>query len=253
MASLIFKERKGMNFSCTSPASTAVCTSIDRRSIVQPSSSRYLDRYTPHLRDPLRSKAAPSSTKSLPPPPLPPPTLHQKTVKQKQKGPNIARRSLDILMVSAEKISPPVSSRYLLNSERFSDVYAEPEPEPVAAPPPLLIMGPPPPTAEILEECTKNIVSDDSKSPPAHVDKPKDHQVVELRVSLHCKGCQAKVKKHLSKMEGVASFNIDFVTKKVTVIGDVTPLGVLNSISKVKNAQFWPSPPSLIKSDKVAS
>ncbi|MQM09115.1 hypothetical protein Taro_041979 [Colocasia esculenta] len=67
-------------------------------------------------------------------------------------------------------------------------------------------------------------------------------QVVILRVSLHCKGCEAKVKKHISRMEGVTSFNIDFAAKKVTVIGDVTPLGVLSSISKVKNAQFWPSP-----------
>lgn len=40
---------------------------------------------------------------------------------------------------------------------------------------------------------------------------------------------------------GVTSFNIDFPAKKVTVIGNVTPLGVLASISKVKNAQLWPS------------
>ncbi|OEL25579.1 hypothetical protein BAE44_0013402 [Dichanthelium oligosanthes] len=66
------------------------------------------------------------------------------------------------------------------------------------------------------------------------------HQVVVLRVSLHCKGCAGKVKKHISKMEGVTSFDIDIPTKKVTVVGDVTPLGVLNSISKVKSAQFWP-------------
>nr|CAB3464774.1 unnamed protein product [Digitaria exilis]CAB3473142.1 unnamed protein product [Digitaria exilis] len=65
-------------------------------------------------------------------------------------------------------------------------------------------------------------------------------QVVVLRVSLHCKGCAGKVKKHISKMEGVTSFDIDIPTKKVTVVGDVTPLGVLNSIAKVKSAQFWP-------------
>ncbi|KAJ1283755.1 hypothetical protein BS78_03G150900 [Paspalum vaginatum] len=65
------------------------------------------------------------------------------------------------------------------------------------------------------------------------------NQVVVLRVSLHCKGCAAKVKKHIAKMEGVTSFDIDIATKKVTVVGDVTPLGVLNSISKVKSAQFW--------------
>lgn len=40
----------------------------------------------------------------------------------------------------------------------------------------------------------------------------------------------------------MTSFSIDLETKKVTVIGNVTPVGVLTSISKVKNAQFWPSP-----------
>uniref|UniRef100_A0A453GWB3 HMA domain-containing protein n=2 Tax=Triticinae TaxID=1648030 RepID=A0A453GWB3_AEGTS len=68
-------------------------------------------------------------------------------------------------------------------------------------------------------------------------------QVVVLRVSLHCKGCAGKVKKHIAKMEGVTSFDIDIPSKKVTVVGDVTPLGVLTSVSKVKPAQFWPSQP----------
>lgn len=40
---------------------------------------------------------------------------------------------------------------------------------------------------------------------------------------------------------GVTSFNIDFAAKKVTVMGDVTPVSVLASVSKVKNAQFWPT------------
>jgi hypothetical protein len=40
---------------------------------------------------------------------------------------------------------------------------------------------------------------------------------------------------------GVRSFNIEMETKKVTIIGDVTPLGVLASVSKVKSAQLWPS------------
>ncbi|CAN8254633.1 unnamed protein product [Cochlearia groenlandica] len=72
----------------------------------------------------------------------------------------------------------------------------------------------------------------------------KDEIVVVLRVSLHCncRGCQSKVKKHLSKMQGVTSFNIDFASKKVTVTGDITPLDVLGCLSKVKNAQFWTPP-----------
>ncbi|KAL0822942.1 hypothetical protein Bca101_046619 [Brassica carinata] len=76
-----------------------------------------------------------------------------------------------------------------------------------------------------------------SPQPP---EKSSSDQVVILRVSLHCKGCAGKVKKHLSKLKGVTSFKMDFAAKKVTVTGDVTPLTVLSTISKVKNAQFWP-------------
>jgi hypothetical protein len=39
----------------------------------------------------------------------------------------------------------------------------------------------------------------------------------------------------------VTSFSIDFAAKKVTIVGDVTPLGVLASVSKIKSAQFWTS------------
>ncbi|KAG9451605.1 hypothetical protein H6P81_011570 [Aristolochia fimbriata] len=65
-------------------------------------------------------------------------------------------------------------------------------------------------------------------------------QVVVMRVSLHCQGCAGKVKKHLSKMEGVTSFSIDLESKRVTVMGHVSPVVVLESISKVKKAEFWP-------------
>nr|GME13744.1 sulfate transporter 1.3-like [Ipomoea batatas] len=60
-------------------------------------------------------------------------------------------------------------------------------------------------------------------------------QVVVMRVSLHCQGCASKVKKHLSKMEGVTSFSIDLENKKVTVMGNVSPAGVLESVSKINN------------------
>ncbi|CAH8282331.1 unnamed protein product [Eruca vesicaria subsp. sativa] len=75
-------------------------------------------------------------------------------------------------------------------------------------------------------------------SPAPSID---DDQVVVLRVSIHCKGCEGKVRKHISKMEGVTSYTIDIATKKVTVVGKVTPSAVVESISKVKFAQLWPS------------
>ncbi|CAN6327489.1 unnamed protein product [Urochloa humidicola] len=64
-------------------------------------------------------------------------------------------------------------------------------------------------------------------------------KTVELRVSMHCNGCARKVQKHISKMEGVTWFEVDLASKKVVVKGDVTPLEVLQSVSKVKLAQLW--------------
>ncbi|PWA64314.1 Heavy metal-associated domain, HMA [Artemisia annua] len=66
-------------------------------------------------------------------------------------------------------------------------------------------------------------------------------EVVVMRVSIHCQGCAGKVKKHLSKMEGVTSFSIDLESKRVTVMGHVSPLAVLESMSKVKKAELWPN------------
>lgn len=86
---------------------------------------------------------------------------------------------------------------------------------------------------------TEDSSASNSKPPSSSSPSSRSpHQVVVLRVSLHCKGCEGKVRKHISRMQGVTSFNIDFAAKKVTVVGDVTPLGVLASISKVKNAQL---------------
>ncbi|CAH9121764.1 unnamed protein product [Cuscuta epithymum] len=66
--------------------------------------------------------------------------------------------------------------------------------------------------------------------------KPK---MVVLRVSMHCCGCAKKVEKHISKMEGVTSYQVDLETKMVVVIGDIVPFEVLESVSKVKNAELW--------------
>ncbi|CAA0836443.1 Chloroplast-targeted copper chaperone protein [Striga hermonthica] len=84
-------------------------------------------------------------------------------------------------------------------------------------------------------------------------EKPKDDdvKVVVLRVSLHCRGCERKMRKHLSRMQGVTSFDIDFTAKKVTVAGNITPLEVFSSISKVKYAQLWS--PNLTSSSTSSS
>ncbi|KAH9762095.1 HMA domain-containing protein [Citrus sinensis] len=66
--------------------------------------------------------------------------------------------------------------------------------------------------------------------------KPK---MVVLRVSMHCNGCARKVEKHVSKLEGVTSYKVDLASKMVVVIGDIIPFEVLESVSKVKNAELW--------------
>ncbi|XP_006655524.1 protein SODIUM POTASSIUM ROOT DEFECTIVE 3-like [Oryza brachyantha] len=64
-------------------------------------------------------------------------------------------------------------------------------------------------------------------------------KTVELKVSMHCNGCARKVQKHIARMEGVTWFEVDLESKKVVVKGDVMPLEVLQSVSKVKFAQLW--------------
>ncbi|KAI5680592.1 hypothetical protein M9H77_01819 [Catharanthus roseus] len=66
--------------------------------------------------------------------------------------------------------------------------------------------------------------------------KPK---IVVLKVSMHCNGCARKVEKHISKMEGVSSYQVDLETKMVVIIGDIVPFEVLESVSKVKTAELW--------------
>ncbi|CAL9089929.1 unnamed protein product [Musa textilis] len=191
---------KGVNFSCVSPASAAICTSIDRRSMVRGSTGRAAERHTTHPRDPRGANSGLGSMSGA--------TRERRSRNQR------SRKSSD---KPSDLVTPPGSSRFLLNDDDFFDVFPT-----VGTAPPLL-----------------------SPDQPAVLKPPSSttsrEQVVHLRVSVHCKACEMKVRKHIAKMEGVTSFNIDMATKKVTVIGDVTPLGVLNSVSKVKNAQLWPS------------
>jgi len=143
-------------------------------------------------------------------------------------------------------ITPPGSSRYLLSDTVYFDGLSDYELVPVEEK-----------TTQAVnqEESTASKSSSSSHLKLSSSDHklPQCDQVVVLRVSLHCKGCEGKLRKHLSRMEGVTSFNIDFAAKKVTITGDVTPMGVLASVSKVKNAQFWPSAISSTPAPSVGS
>uniref|UniRef100_A0ACD5WBZ7 Uncharacterized protein n=1 Tax=Avena sativa TaxID=4498 RepID=A0ACD5WBZ7_AVESA len=191
MAPLLFKDMRSL--SCSSPASTAICPSLERQPMVRP------------------SKAAASPLCQLPTEP--------RTHRQdgSRKGPQYHR----VVVANGDLVSPAGSSRYLLSGCASAGEIQE-----VVAPAAVA------PVADVTRE-----------EPAADVKSANtQEQVVVLKVSLHCKACAGKVKKHLSKMEGVRTFSIDFAEKKVTVVGDVTPLGVLTSVSKVKNAQIWAQP-----------
>ncbi|PKA58913.1 Heavy metal-associated isoprenylated plant protein 26 [Apostasia shenzhenica] len=64
-------------------------------------------------------------------------------------------------------------------------------------------------------------------------------KTVALRVSMHCNGCARKVEKHIKKIEGVTSIEVDLESKKVVVTGDITAFEVLESVSKIKFAELW--------------
>ncbi|XP_072950744.1 copper transport protein ATX1-like [Typha angustifolia] len=65
-------------------------------------------------------------------------------------------------------------------------------------------------------------------------------ETVVLRVTMSCQGCAGAVKRALTKMEGVESFDVDLKEQKVTVKGNVKPDAVLETVSKTgKKTIFW--------------
>ncbi|CAN4092586.1 unnamed protein product [Withania somnifera] len=258
---------------CASQAATAICLSMEElgssssssSSVIQLgggsiSNSRTIDRYNPIIRDPQRtgpkSVTAPCSAHS-PISPKPQSKNRKSTSKESKKSKGGSRKPLiakddEKRKSSAEAnenniktsswsckkpgefITPPGSSRYLLSEKKLLDALSDFDPV-------LKLVDS---TSVVEAEKTET----DESCPPSSAST--NNQVVVLRVSLHCRGCEKKMRKHISRMQGVKSFNIDFAAKKVTVTGDVTPLGVLASISKVKNAQLWT--PTLASSVRTA-
>ncbi|XP_042068177.1 protein SODIUM POTASSIUM ROOT DEFECTIVE 2-like isoform X1 [Salvia splendens] len=259
---------KSIEVFCASPASTAICSSTDHRTIIR-HGMRSVHRLgeTPRSR---RSNAAPCSS-HLP---------FEPSTKSAKDGDVLRRKSsadvydlasrrhlsnkpfLDFISDSQTAIVPsqPLvrdSNDKRLNLESFRSLSARPHESPVFRPSSTDSAA----AGKLIDHLNAHRSSltpsnrhQVSSYPASFMHliisiKVSDYgliksQVVELRVSIHCKGCEGKLRKHISRMEGVTSFSIDLETKKVTVIGRVTPLGVLSSISKVKNAQFWPSPAS---------
>uniref|UniRef100_A0A0D9V2J4 HMA domain-containing protein n=1 Tax=Leersia perrieri TaxID=77586 RepID=A0A0D9V2J4_9ORYZ len=79
-------------------------------------------------------------------------------------------------------------------------------------------------------------LDEEPKQSSSAVEEPK---TVVLKVSMNCHCCARKVEKQISKMEGVVSFKVELESKKVTVVGNVDPIEVLESICRVmKSAQI---------------
>ncbi|KAF8396722.1 hypothetical protein HHK36_018351 [Tetracentron sinense] len=100
-----------MDLFCASPTSTAICVSMDQRSMVR-HSSRAIDHQNPHMIDGRRNRA-PSSSQ---------PPMNPKPYRQKSRN-NTAKQT--------RLTSPPGSSRYLLSDTSFFD--GSPDLDPVSA------------------------------------------------------------------------------------------------------------------------
>ncbi|XP_068663744.1 copper transport protein ATX1-like [Aristolochia californica] len=78
-------------------------------------------------------------------------------------------------------------------------------------------------------------------------------QTVVLKVGMSCEGCVGAVKRVLTKMEGVESFDVDLKAQKVTVKANVQPEAVLQTVSKTgKKTAFWEAPTETTVPKEVA-
>ncbi|PNY07016.1 copper chaperone (CCH)-related protein-like protein [Trifolium pratense] len=273
---------KRMDIFCASQASTAICLSMEQASCSSSNTiqlgGRVIDRHNPIINDSRRSTSktitAPCSSSQLPIDPKKKTLSSSSSSSKPSNGHNMENgtkvyeekkkstaeekvtehvnksyysKPIDFILkrrsikLPADSITPHGSTRSLLSDTAFLDASTDNDPV-------LALTKVDNKKAEIVGQDESNPASKLSNSSSPKSGSPD--QVVVLWVSLHCRACEGKVRKHLTRMQGVSSFNIDFAAKKVTVVGDVTPFSVLESISKVKNAQFWPEVGSDIKQTK---
>uniref|UniRef100_A0A453M935 HMA domain-containing protein n=1 Tax=Aegilops tauschii subsp. strangulata TaxID=200361 RepID=A0A453M935_AEGTS len=160
MAPLLFKDMRSL--SCSSPASTAICPSLERQPIFRPQKAGV----SPLFQVPAEPRA------------------HRQDGRKGQHHHHHHRAGV----ANGELASPAGSTRFLLSGcaavDEIQEVATATAAPPAAAP-----------------------GGDVRREEPAAVDVKNTNtntqeQVVVLKVSLHCKACAGKVKKHLAKMEG---------------------------------------------------
>ncbi|KAG7958923.1 hypothetical protein I3843_10G044600 [Carya illinoinensis] len=67
--------------------------------------------------------------------------------------------------------------------------------------------------------------------------------IVELLVHMDCEGCEKRVRRAISKIQGVDSLDVDMDKQKVTVTGYVEQRKVLKMVRRTgRKAEFWPFP-----------
>ncbi|XP_022148319.1 protein SODIUM POTASSIUM ROOT DEFECTIVE 2-like isoform X2 [Momordica charantia] len=225
---------KTLDLFCKSRASTAVCSSLDRRPVAARGYSGNRRKGQLHFEKHRKSTSCSSANR--------------------KDDFNFRRKSC----ADVDDLKSPASgssARYLLGDSPFIDWFPAASGEDFPA-------NPPEERTQKSSSLTRSLTAHEYrglKSPSSVLShespvlKSPSSAQSRHQVSLNCKGCEKKVKKHISKMEGVTSYSVDFTTKKVTIIGEVTPFGVLESVSKVKHAQLWPSPTSSTSSSSSSS
>ncbi|KAJ6914667.1 hypothetical protein NC651_016827 [Populus alba x Populus x berolinensis] len=217
---------KKIDVFCASQASTAICMSMD-----QPSSSstnqlggRTLDRYNPIIRDqkriPRTLPLAPCTSQPPPINPVPYQLLHKSkksTSKNKASDQSSNKRS------NSTKPKPkPIDQKTKKISFKPTDIDDDKKRTTYLNAPKDIVrrswakpgdfITPPGSSRYLLAQLapvesnrnTQALSKDESTaSKPSSSSSSNPNQVVVLRVSLHCRGCEGKVRKHLSRMEDV--------------------------------------------------
>ncbi|KAJ0028171.1 heavy metal-associated isoprenylated plant protein 45-like [Pistacia vera] len=78
---------------------------------------------------------------------------------------------------------------------------------------------------------------------PGKPELPNAMAIVELSVHMDCEGCEKRIRRAISKIDGVDSLEIDMDKQKVTVTGYIDQRKVLKVVRRTgRKAEFWPFP-----------
>lgn len=172
---------KGIDILCASPASTAICSTLERRSLDRErSQSRLLERQGSKAFEPSNILPDQSRRDQRP----------RKSTERRRSNADQSAKGIEPspgeIEENARRSTHRSSSNYI---SRFScsaiDQLA-------------VVPYKASPAPKVVKKCPV-INNDPLLSSTSLTD---DIEVVVLRVSLHCQGCVGKVRKHISKMEG---------------------------------------------------